>query len=166
MKSVALLALTLPFGPPPSAAGPPPVDWRETTVAGLTLLVGPAEPGVGLSGLTATMPVRAAGGEGTIVARQGLSRDITVTVRDADAAQVAAAFDLPAWLRPRLVGRIGEVRIVVAGDTFELRATKFRIPGDPVARVEASGNTKDRTVRVKAYAFGGLLEYEGRLQRD
>lgn len=161
MKTVALLALTLPFGPPPATGGPPPADWREVSVAGLTLLVGPGKPGLGLGGLTSTMPVKAAGGEGEIVARQGLSRDISVTIREADAAQVAAMFDLPAFLKGKVKGRIGEVRVVVSGDTFTLKATGFRIPGNFIQKVEASGDMKSGFMKAKIYAFNGLAEFDG-----
>jgi hypothetical protein len=167
VKALAVLALTVPFGgTTPPAAPPPSAEWEVVTVMGLTMHVGPKKPGLGLGGLTATMPVRVAGGEGEAVARQGLTRDITVTVREADAAQLAALFDLPPWLKPKLVGRVGRVDLKVTGDKFDLTATGFRIPGDPVARVEAAGDTKANTVRVKARVFGGTLEYDGKLRAE
>jgi hypothetical protein len=161
MRGLAVLALTVPFGGPQPAR---PEPWTETSVLGLTLAMGPARNGIGLGGLTRTMPVRAAGGEGEATVRQGLTRDVSVTLREANAADLTGLFDLPAWMARWFAGgRVGLVELKITGDRFELTASKFRIKGDPVSRVEATGNLKDKTVAVKAYALGGLLTYEGRL---
>jgi hypothetical protein len=160
MKTLALMALTLPFGPAPQS---PPETWSALDVMGLTLFTGPATTSVGFSGVTSTMPVKAAGGEGTLTLRQGLTRDVAVTIRDADVRSIAGLFDLPVWLKPKLVGRVSLVTLDVKGDRFELKATGFRVPGDPVSKVEASGDLKARTVTVKAFALGGVLEYDGKL---
>jgi hypothetical protein len=126
------------------------------------LLTGPSQTTVGLSGVTST-PVRVAGGDGTLTLRQGLTRDVNVVVRDAEVKAVAGLFDLPKWLDGKLRGRVGLVTLTIKGDSFTLTAAGFKVPGDPVSRVEATGDLKARTVTVKAWALGGLLEYDGKL---
>jgi hypothetical protein len=88
---------------------------------------------------------------------------LDVVLKDADVAQVASLLSLPAWLRPKLVGRVGLVKISVRGERFELAATHWRVPGDPVTRLTAVGDWRARTVHVKVEALGGLVEYLGRL---
>lgn len=161
MKPLAVLMLALPFGggqPPPK-----PVTFQTVNVLGLTLLVGDPKVSVGRQGVVSTSPVEVGGGKGTLVARLGLVRDVTVTVHDADAGQVTALFDLPAGIRTRLVGKIGSVVLTVHGDALTLVATGFRLKGDWLSRIEATGDLKAKTVRAKVFAFGGLIEYSGKL---
>jgi hypothetical protein len=87
----------------------------------------------------------------------------TLTLRDADVATLASLVEFPAWLKPKLVGRVGLVVLVIRGDRFELKADHFRIPGDPIKSVVATGSLAAGTVKVRAEAFGGLAEFEGRV---
>lgn len=166
MKTLALLSLALPFGgeqPRPA----PVAEWRDMQVAGLTLMVGPSKgKGLGLSGITVEMPVKAAGGSGVAVVRQGLTRDIDVRITEVDAAELAKLFDLPAWLAPKLVGKVGLVELTVKGDALTLKASKFRIPGDFVSRVDMRADLKTRAYAAKLYVFGGLAEVTGTLPPD
>jgi hypothetical protein len=86
-----------------------------------------------------------------------------VTLKDADVAQVASLLSLPAYLKPKLVGRVGLIQLTIRGTRFELTTKSWRIPGDPIKSLTAKGDWKAGTVSVKAEVLGGLLEYEGRL---
>lgn len=164
MRALTLLAVCLPLGGPPAA---PPAGWDPVVVGGLTLLVGPGRTTVGLDGVTVTAPVRAAGGTGTATVRRGLTRDVTAVLTELDVRELVRLVPgLPAWLRPKLVGRVGKVTLTVRGDRFELTAEGFRVPGDPVRRVTATGDLRARTVTAKVHALGGLLEYDGRLPSE
>lgn len=161
MKPLAVLVLALPFGggqPPPK-----PVTFQTVNVLGLTLLVGDPKVSVGRHGVESTSPVEIGGGKGTLVAKLGLVRDVTVTIHDADAGQVTALFDLPAGIRTRLVGRIGSVVLTVKGDALTLTATGFRLRGDWLSRIEATGDLKKKTYTARIYAFGGLATVDGKL---
>jgi hypothetical protein len=120
---------------------------------------------VGLSGVTSTMPVKVAGGEGTLTLRSGTHpRRERGHVRDAEVKAVAGLFDLPAVVKAKLTGRIGLVTLDREGGRPDAAATGFRgMPGDPVSRIEATADLKARTVTVKAFALGGVLEYDGKL---
>lgn len=88
---------------------------------------------------------------------------VVVTLKNADVAQVASLLNVPAFLKPKLVGRVGLVTLTIRGEKFDLTTRGWRIPGDPVKSLTAKGDWKAGTVSVKAEVLGGLLEYDGRL---
>ena len=163
MRSLALVAVCLPFGGPRPTAVPAP-DWAEVRVAGLTLLVGKADTTVGLGGLSSDAPVKVAGGTGSLHVRQGWTRDVEVRVADADVREVTKLFSIPDWLKGKLTGRIGSVVLTIHGDALSLTATKFHgAAGELVSRIEATGDLKAKTVKARMFCLGGLVEYAGRI---
>lgn len=91
------------------------------------------------------------------------SPPVVVTLKDADVAQVTSLLNVPAFLKSKLVGRVALVTLTIRGTRFELTTKGWRIPGDPVRSLKATGDWKAGTVSVKAEVLGGLLEYDGRL---
>jgi hypothetical protein len=158
-----VLCFPMPVGHTPTK--PPASTTYE--ILGLTAIVGPAKVGLSLGGIGATSTIDVAGGSGTMEAKSGILGPSTVhiLVKDAKVEELVKGIggDLPAWLKPKLVGRIGQVVIDVKGDDVAVTATSFRIPGDPVSRIEVKANLKTRGYKAKLYALGGLAEAEGTL---
>jgi len=101
-----------------------------------------------------------------VIPRADLQFD--VTLKELDAAQVAALLGdgLPAALRDKFRGRIGQVVMTVHAETLTVKATGFRMPGDWVSRIEGTMDLKTREYKAKLYAFGGLMEIAGTVPTD
>lgn len=125
IRTAAILALTVPFGP---AARPTAEvegrQWEPMTVAGLTVEVGPLKKEIGLGGVKASGPIRAYGGEGTVVVRQGLTRrDVDAKLRDVDAAAFLSALGgrVPELAAVKFDGRIPRLEMEIRGRKFTAR---------------------------------------------
>lgn len=141
------------------------------TIFGFTAYASGMKYDVSLAGgLEARGQVAVFGGSGEIGLATGLTapRHVDVTLKDVDAAQVAAlAGDgIPDLLRDRLKGKIGKVALTVRGDAVAFKAEKFRLAGEWVTRAEGTADLKTRKYKLKVWAFGGLMEMEGALPKD
>ena len=138
---------------------------------GITAKTTPLKYDVSLAGgLSARGKLIAFGGSGEIGMATGLTtpRQVDVTLTEVDAAQVAGLLgdSLPAAIRDRLKGRVGKDVVAVRGDTVTVKAEKFRLIGDWLSRAEGTADLKTGKYTVKMYAFGGLLEAEGKLPEE
>jgi hypothetical protein len=87
---------------------------------------------------------------------------LDLKLHDADVREVASLLSLPAFLKTKLAGKVGLVELHVRGTRFDVVATGWRVPGDPISRLEATGDWRTKKAQVKMWALGGLVEYEGR----
>jgi hypothetical protein len=173
MAGRTLFAFVLLVPAHPSTPAPPaepPARSRLNLGGGVVVDLSPLEYAVSRRGvIEAKGRVWAYGGSGDVEARTGLGLDKEVDVRlkDVDVAEVAALLgdELPAWLKPKLKGKIGVVTIAVRGDRLTLAATGFRIPGDPVARLDLEADLKTRKFTAKIKALGGLAIVAGELPK-
>ena len=152
----------------PLALTGPVEPLTQLTVLGITARTSALKYDVSVSGgLTAHGKLVALGGSGEIGLSTGLAapRQVDVTLTELDATQVAALLkdSLPDVIRDRLKGRIGKVVVNVRGDTVTIMAEKFRLVGDWLSRAEGTADLKTGKYTVKMWAFGGLLEAEGKL---
>jgi hypothetical protein len=132
--------------------------------AGIKVLVSPLSHKVTTGGIESKGTVEAYGGTGSLLVRTGLTQDIDLKLTEVNVEELVKVFpDVPAPVAKLAKGRIGLVTVTVRGDVATLKATKFRIPKDPVSRVEATLNTKTNEYKAKIYAFGGLIEVEGKI---
>jgi hypothetical protein len=122
------------------------------------------------SGLSARGKVAAFGGSGEIGMATGLTapRHLDITLNELDATQVAGLIgeSLPDLFRDKLKGKIGRVALTVRGDAVTFKAEKFRLVGDWVSRAEGTSDLKSRKYKLKVWAFGGLMEIEGKMPAE
>ena len=155
----------------PLALTGPVEPLTPLTILGITAKTTPLKYDVSLTGgLTARGKLLAFGGSGDIGMATGLTapRQVDVTLTELDASQVAGLLgdSLPAPIRDKLKGRVGKVVVAVRGDTVTVKAEKFRLIGDWLSRAEGTADLKTGKYTVKMYAFGGLLEAEGKLPEE
>jgi hypothetical protein len=155
----------------PLALTGPVEPLTPLTILGITAKATPLKYDVSLKGgLTARGKVLALGGSGDIGMATGLAapRQVDVTLTELDAVQVAALLgdSLPVVIRDKLKGRIGKVAVQVRGDIVTVNAEKFRLIGDWLSRAEGTADLKTGKYTMKMYAFGGLLEAEGKLPEE
>lgn len=143
--------------------GKEPMTVKELG-AGIKIHVSPLSHAITTSGIESTGKIEAYGGQGSLLVRTGLTQDLDIKLTEVNVEELVALFpDVPPMVKKLAKGRIGLVTVQVRGDTVTLKATKFRIKGDPVSRIEATMNTKTDEYKAKVYAFGGLMELEGKL---
>jgi len=122
MRSLFLIAVTIPFGP---AARPvdPVGYWQPLEIGGIRVEVGPMAKSVGLSGVRLNGPLRAYGGVGTVAVRQGLTRDVDAVLADVDAAEFIAVIgrQIPELAAVKLRGRISRVELTIRGKAISAK---------------------------------------------
>jgi hypothetical protein len=152
----------------PLAISGPVEPLTAVNVLGIPVRTTPLKYDVSLAnGIEARGRLQAFGGAGTIGLATGLKapRHVDVKLNDVDAAEVAALIGdaLPATFRDKLRGRIGLVELAIRGDSVSVKANQFRLVGDWLAKAEGTFDLKTRKYKLKMWAFGGLLEAEGKL---
>jgi hypothetical protein len=155
----------------PFALSGPVEPLTKIQVLGITVRATPLKYDASLAnGVEGRGRVQAFGGSGTIGMATGLKapRHLDVKLNDVDAVEVSALLGdaLPASIRDKMRGRIGLVELAIRGDAVTVKASQFRLIGDWLAKAEGTLDLKTRKYKMKMWAFGGLLEAEGKLPEE